>query len=80
MTNRMRAYTFGLQRRNLYRCAFRMTRDERVNSEPGNRITKSIEEQGIRGISSPNERSKFSHCLSPEWAEPNFPTLSTYLH
>jgi hypothetical protein len=32
-TNRMRAYAFGLQPRSLYGRAFRMTRDERVDSE-----------------------------------------------
>ena len=80
MTNRMRAYTFGFQRRDFYRRAFRMTCYKRVDSKPCYGIAISIEEQGIGGIPSSDERPEFSHCLFPEWAEPNLPALSTNLH
>jgi hypothetical protein len=75
MTDRMRAYTFGFQRRDLYRRGFRMTRYERVDSKPCYGIAISIDEQGIGGIPSSDERQEFRHCLFPEWAEPHFPAF-----
>src|SRR5208337_2318666 len=39
-----------------------------------------IEEQGTGGIPPPDKRPEFSHCLFPEWTEPNLATLSTDLH
>jgi hypothetical protein len=57
-----------------------MTRYERVDSEPCYGIAISIEKQGIGGVPSSDERPEFSHCLFPEWAEPNLPAFSTDLH
>ena len=57
-----------------------MTCYKRVDSKPCYGIAISIEEQGIGGIPSSDERPEFSHCLFPEWAEPNLPAFSTDLH
>ena len=80
MANRMRAYTFGFQRRDPYCRAFSMTRYERMDSEPCYGIAKSIEKQGIGGIPSSDEQPEFSHCLFPERAEPNLPAFSADFH
>lgn len=80
MANRMRAYTFGFERRDFPRRAFCVTRHERMDSKSCYGIAISIEEQGIGGVPSSDERLEFSHCLFPKWAEPNLPAFSTDLH
>src|ERR1700722_16750018 len=80
MANRMRAYTFGFQRRDFPRRAFCVTGHERVDSKSCHGIAISIYKQGIEGIASSEERPEFSHCSFPEWAEPNPPAFSMDLH
>lgn len=57
-----------------------MTGHERMNSKARRGFAIAVEKQRASGVSSPDKRFEFRHCLFPERAKANLPALSMDLH
>lgn len=60
--------------------ALRMARHERMNTKSRHGFAVSVQKHPTSRISSPDERVECIHCLSPERAKANFPTLALDLY